>query len=245
LAAVGERSKNEALIKRPYTPLELRPVKTILVIEDQPVMRHKTVTILKMEGYEVLEAPNGAEGIRLAHEELPDLILCDIMMPERDGYQVLQAVRVNHATATTPFIFFTAKGEKPDLRAGMNLGADDYLVKPTPRAELLEAIHARFDRQRLNEEKLKQELARVSFQPDFSTAAPLVEKLGLTEREAETLLWVAQGKSNADIASILGNSEKTVKKTMGHIFEKLGLESRTAAALRAAEILSAPALRAE
>ena len=218
-------------------------MKTILVIEDQPVMRHKTVTILKMEGYEVLEAPNGAEGIRLAHEELPDLILCDIMMPDRDGYAVLQAVRTNKITATTPFIFFTAKGEKGDLRAGMNLGADDYLVKPTPRAELLEALEARFERQRLQELRTQQELANVSFQPDFSSPAPLVEKLGLTDREAETLLWVAQGKSNADIATILGNSEKTVKKTMGHIFEKLGLESRTAAALRAVEILSSPALK--
>lgn len=215
---------------------------TILVIEDQPVMRQKTVTILKMEGYEVLEAPDGAEGIRLAHDELPDLILCDIMMPDRDGYAVLQAVRTHRATATTPFIFFTAKGEKNDVRGGMNLGADDYLVKPTPRVELLEAIHARFDRQRLNEERLKQELAKVSFQPDFGSPAPLVEKLGLTEREAETLLWVAQGKSNGDIAAILGNSEKTVKKIMGHIFEKLGLESRTAAALRAVEILSSPAI---
>lgn len=215
---------------------------TILVIEDQPVMRHKTVTILKMEGYEVLEAPDGAEGIRLAHDELPDLILCDIMMPDRDGYAVLQAVRTNKATATTPFIFLTAKGEKTDLRAGMNLGADDYLVKPTPRIELLEAIHARFDRQRLNDEQLRTALSKVSFQPDFTSSTPLVEKLGLTEREAETLLWVAQGKSNGDIAAILGNSEKTVKKTMGHIFEKLGLESRTAAALRAVEILSTPAI---
>lgn len=215
---------------------------TILVIEDQPVMRHKTVTILKMEGYEVLEAPDGAEGIRLAHDELPDLILCDIMMPECDGYQVLQAVRTNKATATTPFIFFTAKGEKVDVRSGMNLGADDYLVKPTPRVELLEAIHARFDRQRLNDEKLRQELAKVTFQPDFSSSVPLGQKLGLTDREAETLLWVAQGKSNADIASILGNSEKTVKKIMGSIFEKLGLESRTAAALRAIEVLSLPAV---
>ncbi len=213
---------------------------TILVIEDQPVMRHKTATILKMEGYEVLEAPDGRTGIGLAHEELPDLILCDIMMPECDGYGVLQAVRAHRATATTPFIFLTAKGEKFDVRAGMNLGADDYLVKPTPRVELLEAIHARFDRQRLNEEKLKQELAKVSFQPDFTSPLPLVDKLGLTDREAETLLWVAQGKSNADIATILGNSEKTVKKIMGNIFEKLGLESRTAAALRAIEILSAP-----
>jgi DNA-binding NarL/FixJ family response regulator len=218
-------------------------MKTILVIEDQPVMRHKTVTILKMEGYEVLEAPNGAEGIQLAHDELPDLILCDIMMPERDGYQVLQAVRLNRATATTPFIFFTAKGEKPDLRAGMNLGADDYLVKPTPRTDLLEAIEARFERERLNEERLKQELAKVSFRPDFSSAAPLIQPLALTDREAETLLWVAQGKANADIAAILGNSEKTVKKTLGHIFEKLGVESRTAAALQAIEILAAPAGR--
>src|SRR5215510_2144025 len=137
-------------------------MKTILVIEDQPVMRHKTVTILKMEGYEVLEAGNGAEGIRLAHEELPDLILCDIMMPDRDGYAVLQAVRTNKITATTPFIFFTAKGEKGDLRAGMNLGADDYLVKPTPRAELLEALEARFERQRLQDLRTQQELANVS-----------------------------------------------------------------------------------
>src|SRR5262245_7787408 len=219
-------------------------MKTILVIEDQPLMRQKTVTILKMEGYEVLEACDGAAGIRLALEELPDLILCDIMMPERDGYQVLQAVRVNRATATTPFIFLTAKGEKPELRAGMNLGADDYLVKPTPRAELLEAIEARFERQRLHEARTAEALAKVSFQPDFRSYTPLVEKLGLTEREAETLLWVAQGKSNAAIASILGNSEKTVKKTLGHIFEKLGLEGRTAAALRAVEILAAPAVNA-
>ena len=216
-------------------------MKTILVIEDQPIMRQKTVTILKMEGYQVLEAPNGAEGIRLAYDELPDLILCDIMMPEQNGYQVLQAVRLNRLTATTPFIFFTAKGEKPDLRAGMNLGADDYLVKPVSRADLLQAIDARFERQRLQDEHTHQALAKVSFQPNFSSFAPLVEKFDLTEREAETLLWVAQGKSNADIATILGNSEKTVKKTMGYIFEKLGVESRTAAALQAVEVLASPA----
>src|SRR6188474_1282058 len=156
-------------------------MKTILVIEDQPIMRHKTVTILKMEGYEVLEAPNGKQGIHIVHDELPDLILCDIMMPECDGYEVLQAVRLNRATATTPFIFLTAKGEKPDVRAGMNLGADDYLVKPAPRVELLEAIDARFERQRLQDERLRSELAKVSFQPDFSSPAPLVEKLKLTE----------------------------------------------------------------
>lgn len=215
-------------------------MKTLLVIEDQPVMRQKTVTILKMEGFEVFEADNGRMGIDLAVRELPDLILCDIMMPGVDGYQVLQAIRLNRGTSTTPFIFLTARGSKPDLRAGMTLGADDYLVKPTPRLELLEAIHARLDRQRLNDERLKECLASIRFRPDFSSAVPLVARLKLTEREAETLLWVAQGKSNADIAGILGNSERTVKKTLGHIFEKLGLESRTAAALRAVEVLSGP-----
>jgi DNA-binding NarL/FixJ family response regulator len=218
-------------------------VKTILVIEDQPVMRHKTVTILKMEGYQVLEAPNGAEGIRLAHEELPDLILCDIMMPERDGYEVLQAVRLNRSTATTPFIFLTAKGEKPEVRAGMNLGADDYLVKPVPRVELLEAVDARLQRQRLQDEQLREAVASLKFEPDFASHAPLVERFGLTQREAETLLWVAQGKANADIATILGISDKTVKKLLGSVFIKVGVESRTAAALAAVEALPRSTLR--
>jgi DNA-binding NarL/FixJ family response regulator len=212
-------------------------MKNILVIEDQATMRQKTVTILKMEGYTVLEASNGSEGIRLAQEEFPDLILCDIMMPEKDGYEVLQAIRLNRSTATTPFIFFTAKGEKPDVRAGMNLGADDYLVKPVPRLVLLEAIEARLERQRLNEERLQKELAQTSFAIDFSSHEPLIHELKLTDREAECLLWVAQGKSNFDVATILGISEKTVKKLMGRVFEKLGVESRTAAALRAVEML--------
>src|SRR4029079_1928439 len=99
-------------------------------------------------------------------------------------------------------------------------------------------IEARFEHQRLQDLRTNEALAKVSFQPDFSSFKPLVEKLGLTEREAETLRWFAQGKSNSDISAILGNSEKTVKKAMGHIFEKLGLESRTAAALRAVEVLN-------
>lgn len=213
---------------------------TILVIEDHEVMRRKTVSILRMEGYGVVEATNAAEGIRAVQEHLPDLILCDILMPGGDGYGVLEAVRGDRLVAATPFIFLTAKGAKPDVRAGMNLGADDYLVKPVSRADLLEAVDARIERQRIHVEQVRQALARVQFSPDFSSPAPLEGRLGLTRREAETLLWVAQGKSNADIAGILGNSEKTVKKTLSHVFVKLGLESRTAAALRAVEILSVP-----
>ncbi|MSU59825.1 MAG: response regulator transcription factor [Pedosphaera sp.] len=210
---------------------------TILVIDDQPQMRRNLLTILEMEGFQLLTADNGRVGLKLAQEELPDLILCDIMMPELDGYAVLQALRADKYTATIPFIFLTAKGEKADLRAGMNLGADDYLTKPVAKADLLAAIAARFERERLNEARLRAEIAKHRFKLDFTSPAPLRENLALSGRAAEVLLWVAQGKSNADVGAILGMSEKTVKKHLGHIFEKLGVESRTAATLRALEAL--------
>jgi DNA-binding NarL/FixJ family response regulator len=217
-------------------------MKTILVIEDQPLMRRNLVTILEMEGYEALTADNGRAGIQLAQEELPDLILCDIMMPGVDGYGVLTSLRAHKSTAMIPFIFLTAKGEKADFRTGMNLGADDYLTKPVAKADLLAALAARAERQRAAEEHLRQRLSKVGVRLNFDSPTPLMEKLGLTQREAEVLLWVTQGKTNAEIATLLNMAEKTVKKRLGLVFEKLGLESRTAAALRAVEILSSPAL---
>lgn len=213
-------------------------MKTILVIEDQPLMRRNLVTILEMEGYEVLVADNGRTGIEVAQDELPDLILCDIMMPGVDGYGVLTSLRAHKSTAMIPFIFLTARAEKSDFRTGMNLGADDYLTKPVAKADLLAALAARAERQRATEEHLRQQMAKWSVQLNFDSPAPLMEKLGLTPREAEVLLWVAQGKSNADIAVLLTMSEKTVKKRLGLVFEKLGLSSRTSAALRAIEVLS-------
>jgi DNA-binding NarL/FixJ family response regulator len=212
-------------------------MKTILIIEDQPQMRRNLLTILEMEGFRVIATGEGDSGIRIAQEELPDLILCDIMMPGVDGYHVLHTLRAHKPTAPIPFIFLTAKGEKSDFRTGMNLGADDYLAKPVARTDLLSAIAARFDRERLSEESLRERIANTGFRPDFSSHAPLVQSLGLTEREAEVMLWVAQGKSNVDVATILGMSDKTVKKHLGNVFEKLGVESRTAATLRAIEAL--------
>ena len=105
-------------------------MKTILIIEDQPDMLKNIATILKMEAYAVLTADNGRDGLASACAEKPDLILGDVMMPTLDGYGVLQGLRKDRTVAGTPFIFLTAKGEKRDVRAGMNLGADDYLTKP-------------------------------------------------------------------------------------------------------------------
>jgi len=115
----------------------------------------------------------------------------------------------------------------------MNLGADDYLTKPVAKPDLLAAIRSRLER--------TVQLAIPEFKPNFDSARPLETELGLTRRVAETLLWLAQGKTNGEIATILGNSESTVKKHVLEIFEKLGVETRTAASLRALEVLSSPA----
>jgi DNA-binding NarL/FixJ family response regulator len=208
----------------------------ILVIDDQSQMRKNIATILEMENFQVITAENGRRGVDLAFSEKPDLIICDVMMPELDGYGVLRAVR--ETSATVPFIFLTAKGDKGDLRSGMNLGADDYLTKPVSREDLLAAVHTRLARRRVHTAELESARSAGGFNPDFSSATPL-EGLGLTKREAEVLLWVAQGKSNGDVAILLGMAEKTVKKHMGNIFEKLGLEGRNAATVRALEVLSA------
>jgi len=190
-------------------------------------MRRNIAQILTIEGYRVTSAANGLDGLGLLHDERPDLILCDIMMPVMGGYEVLARVRAQPSTASLPFIFLTAKGDMPDLRLGMSLGADDYLPKPVASDDLLDAVRARLERR----------TQQCAFMPRFESSAPL-EKLGISPREAEVLLWMAQGKSNADIATICGISLGTVKKHTNHIFEKLGVEGRTSATLIALEELA-------
>jgi DNA-binding NarL/FixJ family response regulator len=200
----------------------------VLIIEDEPQMRKNMLLILKKEGYDAVGAANGEEGIALARRELPDVILCDVMMPGLDGYEVLAALRRDPATESIPFIFLTAKGERRDVRAGMNQGADDYLAKPVVIADLLAAIKARIDRREQHQRELR---------PVFESPKPL-EVLGLTPREAEVLFWAAQGKMNAEIGIILDASPATVKKHMEHILTKLEVENRAAASLRAMEVLA-------
>jgi DNA-binding NarL/FixJ family response regulator len=209
-------------------------MKKILVIEDEPEMRRNIATLLRYHDYKPIEAENGSKGVELARREKPDLILCDVMMPELDGHGVLQALQKEAELALIPFIFLTAKGEKDDLRNGMDLGADDYLTKPVANAELVRAIEARLRR--------SQQQANREFKPDFSSTEPLL-KLGLTARATETLLWLAQGKTNPDIATILGITESTVKKHVQEIFEKLGVETRGAATVRALEVFGSSSNR--
>lgn len=118
-------------------------MKKILVIEDNEAVRENTAEILELANYEVVSAENGRIGIEKAKEFLPDLVVCDIMMPQMDGYDVLRTLGKDSSTASTPFIFLTAKTDRTDMRMGMNLGADDYLTKPFEENELLEAISCR------------------------------------------------------------------------------------------------------
>jgi len=118
-------------------------MKKILLIEDNLEVRENTEEILTLANYEVLTAANGKIGVELAQQEKPDLIICDIMMPELDGYGVLHILSKKDETARIPFIFLTAKTEKTDIRKGMTMGADDYLTKPFDDTDLLNAIETR------------------------------------------------------------------------------------------------------
>ena len=131
---------------------------TILAIEDEAEIRENIQEILELEGFDVLTAENGKIGVQLAQEHHPDLIICDVMMPELDGYNVLIALRQDPSTIKIPFIFLSAKAAKDDFRKGMSLGADDYLTKPFTPRDLREAISIRLEKQTMMMARYAQEL---------------------------------------------------------------------------------------
>lgn len=118
----------------------------ILIIEDNPEVLENTSELLELAGYNVSGAVNGKEGVKAAKELLPDLILCDIMMPEMDGYDVLYYLSIDSKTSTIPFIFLTAKSDAHDFRKGMELGADDYLTKPFDEMDLIKSVERRLSK---------------------------------------------------------------------------------------------------
>lgn len=134
---------------------------TILAIEDDTEIRENIQEILELEGFDVLTAANGKIGVQLAQAHHPDLIICDVMMPELDGYDVLVTLRQDPSTLKIPFIFLSAKATTADFRKGMSLGADDYLTKPFTPSELREAISIRLQKQTVMMTRYSQELERV------------------------------------------------------------------------------------
>ncbi len=151
----------------------------ILVIEDNSSVLQSIVKMLRAEKFNVISAENGVIGLELANTHLPDLIICDIMMPQVDGYKVLTILQQEPATAAIPFIFLTAKADKADFRQGMELGSDDYLTKPFTRAELLSAINMQLAKRAMMRLNLSQKLNKLSSDREDNT------ELGLEERASE------------------------------------------------------------
>jgi len=189
---------------------------TILVIEDNEEMLENIASILDLAKYNVLKAKNGKEGVELAQEHLPDLILCDVMMPELDGYGVLHILSKNSLTAGIPFIFLTAKAEKSDIRAGMSLGADDYITKPFDGSDLLSVVEIRLK---------KHEIVKTSFSSSihdiddfFNKARQLKEFQKLSENRQSRKIRkkdfvFMEGQEPLDLFFIQEGEIKTYKAT--------------------------------
>ncbi|HRO46288.1 response regulator [Agriterribacter sp.] len=150
---------------------------TVLVIDDNADIRDNTAEILELAGYTSLTAGNGKKGVETALREKPDIIICDIMMPELDGYGVLHLLQKNADTRNIPFIFLTAKTERSDLRKGMEMGADDYITKPFEEIELLNAVEVRLKKREILSQKYEQGASGITqFMKDVNDSG-LIQKL--------------------------------------------------------------------
>lgn len=162
------------------------------MIDDEKDMRESLMDVLELEGYEVIWAADGRQGVVHALNHQPDVIICDVMMPVMNGYEVVKALRNSRETADIPFIFLTAKSEKSDMRLGMNLGADDFLTKPFETKELLSVIRMRLA-------KLQQQRARYQ-----ELTKQIKAKLDSQKQKIDEFVFVNSHQVRAPVARIMG-----------------------------------------
>lgn len=194
----------------------------ILVIEDEELIRENIIELLNEEKFTTLGAENGEIGLQLAQSEKPDLVLCDIMMPKMNGYRVLKLLRQNPETAAIPFIFLTAKSTMPDWRVGMNLGADDYLIKPLTSKELLRAIHARLEKQANLQKHYHDRLQKYLY---FDSVTQLPNRLSLRDRVAT---FIDRHHSNSGLIPLCCLSIdrfSRIKETLGYRLSDRALQA--------------------
>ena len=199
--------------------------KKILLIEDDVVVRENTAEILKLANYNVLTSANGKDGIARAKSYQPDLIICDILMPELDGYGVLQIVMRNKKLQKTPFIFMSAKTNHADVRKGMNLGASDYITKPFEESELLSAIESRLKKNEIYKNKPKNESVEIIKKIRFEDLEKVFkDKKKYDYKKGKTIY--CKGNSSNFIFYIISGEVKTYsthedgKELITGIFEK-------------------------
>lgn len=187
----------------------------ILVIEDEKALRENIAEIIAHYGFRVISTPTGEEGIRMALEFIPDIIICDIMLPGIDGFEVFTRVKQISQLPATAFIFLTAKSTRSDTRIGMNMGADDYLTKPFTKEELINSIRARL-------EKLSKK-SKHQLENDELIEATIEKLTSLTKAERKVLNAISEGYTTPQIAQKLFVSKKTIENHRVNISRKLNL----------------------
>ncbi len=195
------------------------PKTRLLLIDDDPNLILLVKDYLEFRGYEVITADNGKTALNVLEDADPDMIICDIMMPEMDGYTFVENVRSNIKTRWIPFLFLSAKGQSQDRVKGLSKGADVYMVKPFEPEELVAQV----------ESSLKQadRLLQHSRGADVTPIIQVPDDVTLTPKELEVVQMVAQGMSNREVAINLKVSQRTVESHVSNMLNKTNLSNRT------------------
>lgn len=194
--------------------------KRLLLIDDDPNLILLVKDYLEFRGYEVVTAENGREALEVLENDVPDMIICDVMMPEMDGYTFVSNVRQDERTSWIPVLFLSAKGQSQDRVKGLNVGADVYMVKPFEPEELVAQVEA----------SLKQAFRKKQQPNDGSENESKIQvpfDVHLTQTEMKVVQFVARGLANKDIADELNVSQRTVESHVSNMLGKTGLHNRT------------------
>ncbi|MGL4501091.1 MAG: hybrid sensor histidine kinase/response regulator [Planktothrix sp.] len=218
----------------------------ILVIENEEFIRESILELLEIEEFETLSAENGRIGLEIAQKSNPDLILCDVVMPEMDGHGVLKALREAPETKIIPFIFLTSKSDKLDLRKGMELGADDYLIKPFTPKELLKAIATQLEKkasvQQFSQEKVDELRKKITHSLPHELRTPLNGILGSTELLLEELDFMETNEIREIVEQISVSGKRLYRLTMNFLLyaelELIATDPKKIASLRQDKTLS-------
>ncbi len=194
--------------------------KRLLLIDDDPNLILLVKDYLEFRGYEVTTAENGREALEILEKEMPDMIICDVMMPEMDGYAFVEQVRKDSRTNWIPVLFLSAKGQSQDRVKGLNTGADVYMVKPFEPEELVSQVEA----------SLKQAGRLLQHQLKLGTNGPKIQvplDVELTPTEMKVVQFVARGMANREIAEAMKVSQRTIESHVSNMLAKTGLHNRT------------------
>ena len=194
--------------------------KRLLLIDDDPNLILLVKDYLEFRGYEVITAENGREALEILEKDIPDMIICDVMMPEMDGYALVKHVRDDPKTSWIPVLFLSAKGQSQDRVKGLNIGADVYMVKPFEPEELVAQV----------ESSLKQASRLIQQQNRDTDNTPKLQvpfDVELTPTEMKVVHFVARGMANREIAEEMNVSQRTIESHVSNMLGKTGLHNRT------------------